>query len=90
MFNWSTSISTIDTTWIDTSSATNMNGMFAGTGIRTIDISRFDTSKVKDFGYMFNRCDYLDTITGIIDMSSCTNCEGMFADSTKLRNVKNL
>lgn len=88
MFSWSTGITTIDTSWIDTSSATNMNGMFAGTGIRTIDISRFDTSKVTDFGDMFNRCDALTTITGIIDMSSCINCENMFADSTKLRNVK--
>ena len=88
MFNWSTGITTINTTWIDTSSATNMNGMFAGTGIKTIDISRFDTSKVTDFGDMFNRCDALTTITGIVDMSSCTNCENMFADSTKLRNVK--
>lgn len=88
MFGWCSSLSTIDTSWIDTSSATNMNEMFAATNVTTLDLTHFDTSKVKDFGDMFNRCSNLTTITGIIDMTSSTNCEGMFAECTNLTGVK--
>ena len=88
MFGWCSGLSTIDTSWIDTSSATNMNEMFAATNVTTLDLTHFDTSKVKDFGDMFNRCSNLTTITGIIDMTSSTNCEGMFDECTNLTGVK--
>lgn len=88
MFNWSDQLTDINTDWIDTSSATNMNGMFTGTSVTSLNLSHFDTSKVKDFGSMFERCDHLTSVTGIIDMSSCTNCQGMFAYCDNLRNVK--
>ena len=64
------------------------NEMFAATNVTTLDLTHFDTSKVKDFGDMFNRCSNLTTITGIIDMTSSTNCEGMFAECTNLTGVK--
>jgi hypothetical protein len=38
--------------------------------------------------WMFYNCTNLITITGIIDMKSCTNYNGMFAYCNKLTGVK--
>lgn len=38
---------------VDTSNVTNMQGMFSGTKIKKLDLSSWDTSKVKDISSMF-------------------------------------
>ena len=37
---------------------------------------------------MFNGCNALTTITGVIDMKSCQSCFEMFSDCPKLTGVK--
>ena len=66
-----------------------MNSMFSGcNALTTLDISKWDTSKVTDMDNMFDGCKELTTITGVIDMKSCTLYNSMFYGCTKLTGVK--
>lgn len=59
---------------------TDMRFMFEGSGIVTLDISNFNTSKVKNMSYMFFRCQALSTIyvgSGW-NMDNVENTTGMF------------
>ena len=56
--------------------------------LTTIDLSNFDTSKVKDMHSMFDNCDSLTTIKGTIDMNSCVSYRDMFLNCPKLKGVK--
>lgn len=57
-------------------------------GLTSVDLSNFDTSKVVDMSYIFYDCAALTTIKGVIDMKSCTNCSYMFEGCHKLTGVK--
>ena len=47
--------------------------------LASLDLSSFDTSKVTNMENMFIRCTAFTTVTGVLDMSSCTKCSGMFS-----------
>ena len=72
------------------SKVVNMDFMFSDSyrGITTINIANLDTSNVVNMEGMFNNCYNLTTITGIIDMKSCTNYAKMFDACTNITNVK--
>ena len=66
-----------------------MNNMFEYChSLTTLDVSKWDTSNVTDMSYMFYDCSNLTTITGVIDMKSCTSYHNMFTGCTKLTGVK--
>lgn len=66
-----------------------VNYMFDGcSNLTTLDLSSFDTSRVKNMSYMFWGCTNLTTIKGVIDMKSCEYCIYMFKDCHKLKGVK--
>lgn len=79
-----TYLTSIDSTNLDTSRVTDMQGMFAHISaeemrIQTLDLSTWDTSKVTNMSSMFARCyllDYLDASTW--DTSSVTDMSLMF------------
>ncbi|MGO5439266.1 BspA family leucine-rich repeat surface protein [Megamonas funiformis] len=82
-------IQSLDISNLDTSNVTNMMGIFAFCAyLTTLDLSNWNTSNVTNMGAMFGACSSLTTIDGIIDMSSCTNYESMFAYCENLKNVK--
>lgn len=61
--------------------------------LKNIDISKLNTSKIQYFGMWFSDCNNLETINGIIDMSSVilsrnTGYSNMFNGCTKLSGVK--
>lgn len=64
MFNSCESLTSIDAGKIDTSSATDLQAMFAYCkGLQSIDVSGFDTSKVTNMQSMFDDCANLKNIT---------------------------
>lgn len=89
MFYNCNALTTIPNLGIDTSECDNVFGLcYDCESLTSVDLSWADTSNVNDFGYMFSGCRNLQTINGVIDMSSCTHYERMFVDCTKLRGVK--
>lgn len=89
MFNACNGTTNIDVSKWNTSKATNMRWMFKTCIYLTnIDISNWDTSNVTNMAGMFDSCRALRTITGVIDMKSCTSYAKMFDACTNLTNVK--
>lgn len=56
----------------------SMSGMFFGTGFKVIDLSKYDTSNVKSFHYLFMSTSKLEKIIGNLDTSSVTDMSSMF------------
>lgn len=89
MFNACNGTTNIDVSRWNTSKVTNMRWMFKTCIYLTnIDISNWDTSNVTNMAGMFDSCRALRTITGVIDMKSCTSYAKMFDACTNLTNVK--
>ena len=91
MFSGCSSLTSLDISKFDTFNVTSMLRMFSGcSSLTSLNISGFDTYNVQDMSYMFDGCSKLTTITGIINMKSCTRyrCTDMFRDCTKLTGVK--
>ena len=92
MFNDCESLTTLDVSKFDTSKVINMSYMFRGCKeLTTLDISNWDTSNVVKMNGMFSV--YfgemkLTTITGVIDMKSCTSYNNMFYNCPNLAGVK--
>ena len=83
------SLTTLDVSNFNTSNVTDMCGMFNScSSLTSLDVSNFNTSNVTNMGGMFFNCINLTTITGIIDMKSCTNYNDMFRNCDKLTGVK--
>ena len=74
---------------IDTGSARQMEYMFQGDGsLRTLDISRFDTSGVEDFRGMFWGCYSLETLyLANFNTDRATEMSEMFRDMENLRRL---
>ena len=77
------------TTFLDTSEATDMSGMFQNCSkLAELNLSDWDTSNVTDMGWMFNNCSALTSL----DLSGwktnkVTEMRSMFADCGKLTNL---
>ena len=89
MFNACNGTTNIDVSKWNTSKVTSMRWMFKTCVYLTnMDISNWDTSNVTNMEGMFDSCRDLRTITGVIDMKSCTSYARMFDACTNLTNVK--
>lgn len=89
MFNACNGITNIDVSRWNTSKVTSMRWMFKTcVYLTSMDISNWDTSNVTNMDGMFDSCRDLRTITGVIDMKSCTSYAKMFDACTNLTNVK--
>ena len=67
------------------------NMFYSCSGITTLDISTWNTANVRNFSSMFGYCSKLQTIEGVIDMSSCVTVEdakSMFSKCSALQKVK--
>lgn len=73
----------------DTSSATNMNSMFARCyGLTKIDVSNFNTSKVEDMVWMFRMCSSLSKLDiSNFDTSNCLYFYWMFESCSNLEEL---
>ena len=78
----------------DTSSVTDMSGMFAKSAITSLDgLSNWDTSSVINMSYMFADIGYpFETVNDISgwDTSKVTDMSGMFSGCSNLRTASNL
>ena len=66
---------------------TNLNSFFEScTDLISLDLSNFDTSKVTDMSYMFNKCHKLKEIKGInkFNTSNVTNMRVLFQECNEL------
>lgn len=63
------------------------NGEECGEYIESIDLSDYDTSKVRDMSYMFARCYNLKSLDINIDTSNVTNMFGMFENCHLLEEI---
>ena len=66
----------------DTSSATNMRGLFTKVTAFNQDISNWDTSSVTDMGYMFRRASAFNRDIDSWDTSSVVNMDYMFNEAS--------
>ena len=88
MFEGCSSLTSLDLSNFDTSNVTSMTYMFGNCkALISLDLSSFDTNKVANMCGMFKGCNLLIEITGVLDLSSCTNVYRMFENCDKLRNV---
>ena len=89
MFMSNDTILSLNLSGLNTSKVTTMSDMFAyDESLTSLDLSSFDTSNVVDMNYMFGDCRSLTTISGVIDMKSCTKYANMVGGCTKLTGVK--
>jgi len=77
---------------LNTSKATLLTGMFAGTNIEILNLSNFATTAVTDFSNMFNGCSKLKTLNiSSFDTTGATSgsekMENMFKDCNNLESV---
>ena len=80
---------TIDLSHFDTSSVTNMDGLFFGcSSLETIVLSHFKTSLVSKMGYMFGLCSSLRSIDlSHFDTSLVTRMSYIFSGCSKLKSI---
>ena len=74
----------------NTINCTNMRGMFQECNeLLDLDLSNFNTSKVNDISFIFNKCHKLKKIKGINKFYTlnCTNMKGMLLECNKLLDV---
>ncbi len=81
---------------VDTSNVTDMSGLFKGTNIEGLDLSRWDVSKVEDFSLAFNNTTIkkldlsswnLSTVKYAKNMLWCSNIEEINLGSFNFYNV---
>lgn len=69
----------------DTSQATDMRTMFQGSSLTTLDVSRWNTSRVTNMGFIFNQMQSLKEVdVGNWDTSQVTNMRMMFNNGNSL------
>ncbi len=73
---------------LDTSSVTDMQAMFADSGLTELDLSSFDTSSVTNMEWMFEYCKKLTKLdVSSFDTSAITNMHYMFHDCSSLKEL---
>lgn len=104
LFHTCRSLKDLDISVIDTSNAETMEAMFYETAFENLDLRSFNTSKVRDFSYMFFNSSNLKNIDlSNFDTSSAKNFQSMFGkcssltsldlgsfDTSKVSNMKNM
>ncbi|EOB3787202.1 BspA family leucine-rich repeat surface protein, partial [Listeria monocytogenes] len=86
MFSYSTKLTELDVSGLDTSAVTNMYNMFYYCSVlEELDVSHFDTSSVTNMSSMFANCSSLDELdVSNWDTSSVTNMNSMFEKCASL------
>lgn len=90
MFNYCTSLTSLDVSYFDTSKVTNMTAMFqVCESLKVLDVSYFDTSNVIDMQNIFAFSNALTSINGLenFNTSHVTNMSQMFAACTALTSL---
>ena len=73
---------------LDTSQVTDMENMFAGCGVKELDLSNWDTSKVTNMRFMFSNCFNLEKINlKSFNTKNVTTMECMFFGCAKIRKL---
>lgn len=102
LFSWLTSLTSLDLTYLDTSSVTNMSYMFFNTSsINELNLSGIDTSKVTNMKAMFSGCIALTklnvssfntvNVTSMVDMfANCQNITEIDLSNFKTPNVTDI
>ena len=79
----------INLTSFDTSNAIDLSGMFRSSTFKSINVSSFNTSKVKLMNETFGDCMWLQTIDlSVFDTSKVTNMSNMFTDCSTLVSIE--
>ena len=77
MYQWCSSLSTLNLSIFNTSNVQNMHCMFEGcSNLSTLDLSSFDTSNVIDMCGMFNMCNSLSRLD--LSMFNTSNVQNMY------------
>ena len=89
MFNEMKYLTSIEINGFDTSSVTNMNGMFSNTALKSLDLGdSFDTSNVTMMVAMFGNCTALESLDlSSFDTSKVTTMYFMFSGCTSLTSL---
>lgn len=89
MFEDCSGLTSIDLSGFNASNIVSANYAFQHCSfVETIDISGIDTSTIQNFKYIFDGCSSLTTITGVLDMKSAVDYEGMFGTCPNLTGLK--
>ena len=73
--------------YLNTSEMTNMNNMFCGIALPTLDLNLFDTSKVTDMAGMFSGASVTSLDLTSFNTQNVTTMNYMFGDCTELTDV---
>ena len=89
MFDYCSSLTSLDLSSFNTSNVTDMNSMFEGCGALTsLDLSNFDTSNVTDMNYMFYDCNSLTSLDlRSFNTSNVTDMNNMFYNCNSLTSL---
>ena len=89
MFNYCTSLTSLDLSGFDTSNVTDMGWMFNYcASLTSLDLSGFDTSSVTDMSLMFQNCASLTSLDlSGFDTSNVTKMAGMFSNCKDLTSL---
>ncbi|QPS70306.1 BspA family leucine-rich repeat surface protein [Lactococcus garvieae] len=88
MFAGTSSLTSLDLSSFDTSSVTNMHGMFGVTAFKSLDLSSFETSSVEDMSFMFYEARNLNSLDlSSFVTSSVEDMSLMFAMTESLTDI---
>ena len=89
MFNYCTSLTSLDVSHFNTSQVTSMQNMFSGcSGLTSLDVSHFNISKVTNMYHMFYECSGLTSLDlSNWDTSQVTSMSEMFSGCTSLASL---
>ena len=89
MFDWCSSLQSIDLSHMDTSNAVYLAYMFNGcSSLLSLDVSGFNTENATDIGAMFRYCSKLTTVdVSHFNTSKVTSFWGLFAECTSLTSL---
>jgi len=88
-FNDMTGLTTISGLhYLNTSEVTNMQNMFSGSGLTSLDLSGFNTANVTDMSYMFYNCSNLRSLdVSSFNTSNVTDMRTMFYRCSNLTSL---
>ncbi len=89
IFQYCTSLTSLDLSNFNTSNVTDIRSMFSDCrGLTSLDVSNFDTSNVTDMSYMFYGCSGLASLDlSNFDTSNVTSMSSMFEECSNLTSL---